>query len=167
MASSSSSASSIISFESESSREPTPEYDPITAYEILAPLHWDVEEWDFQSQSDDEDHTLFLGAELEEDDENDASWEEELSSSEEKADSSSTEEDSVTGNFLLGESSEDATEDDEDTEDEGNFTTSSSRDDDSNGSSDDSDISTVTDQAPQDLRRLLVVDCSTMPIDRL
>jgi hypothetical protein len=69
-----SSSSSAISFESESSREPTPEYDPI------APLHWDVEEWDFQSQSeddesltDDEDLTLLLGAELEEDDEDDAS----------------------------------------------------------------------------------------------
>jgi hypothetical protein len=37
MVSSSSSASSAISFESESSREPTPEYDPIAAYEILAP----------------------------------------------------------------------------------------------------------------------------------
>jgi hypothetical protein len=88
MASSSSSASSIISFESESSGEPTPEYDPIAAYEILAPLHWDAE-WDFQSQSeddesltDDEDLTLLLGPELEEDDEDDVSWEEELSSSE-------------------------------------------------------------------------------------
>jgi hypothetical protein len=80
MAASSSSASSIISFESQSSREPTLEYDPIAAYEILAPLHWDAKEWDFQSQSeddesltDDEDLTLLLGAELEEDDEDDAS----------------------------------------------------------------------------------------------
>jgi hypothetical protein len=46
---SSSSASSVISFESESSREPTPDYDPIAAYEVRAPLHWDAEEWDFQS----------------------------------------------------------------------------------------------------------------------
>jgi hypothetical protein len=81
MASSSSSASSAISFESESSREPTPEYDPIAAYEIFAPLHWDAEEWDFQSRSEDdeslidgEDLTLLLGAELEEDDKDDASW---------------------------------------------------------------------------------------------
>jgi hypothetical protein len=37
MASSSSSTSSFISFESESSREPSPEYDPIAVYEILAP----------------------------------------------------------------------------------------------------------------------------------
>jgi hypothetical protein len=55
MASSSSSASSAISFESESTREPTPEYDPIAAYEILTPLHWDAEEWDFQSWSEDDE----------------------------------------------------------------------------------------------------------------
>jgi hypothetical protein len=80
MASSSSSASSIISFESESSREPTPEYDLIAAYEILAPLHWDAGEWDFQSWSEDdesltdsEDLLLLIGDELEEDDEDDAS----------------------------------------------------------------------------------------------
>jgi hypothetical protein len=47
MASSSSSASSVISFESESTREATLEYDPIAAYEASAPLHWDAEEWDF------------------------------------------------------------------------------------------------------------------------
>jgi hypothetical protein len=41
------SASSAISFESESTREPTLEYDPIAAYEVCASLHWDVEEWDF------------------------------------------------------------------------------------------------------------------------
>jgi hypothetical protein len=112
MASSSSSASSANSFESKSSREPTPKYDSIAAYEILAPLHWDAGEWDFQSWSEDdesltdgEDLLLLLGDELEEDDEDDAYWEEELSSMEEKADSSSTEEDSVTGNFLLGGSS--------------------------------------------------------------
>jgi hypothetical protein len=80
MASSSSSTSSAISFESESTREPTPEYDPIAAYEILAPLHWDAEEWDFQSWLEDdeslidgEDPLLVLGDELEEDDKDDAS----------------------------------------------------------------------------------------------
>jgi hypothetical protein len=77
---SSSSASSVISYESESSREPTPEYDPIAAYEARAPLHWDEEEWDFRYQLEDdesltdgEDLALLLGAELEED-EDDASW---------------------------------------------------------------------------------------------
>jgi hypothetical protein len=44
---SSSSASSAISFESESTREATPEYNPIAAYEAYSPLHWDGEEWDF------------------------------------------------------------------------------------------------------------------------
>jgi hypothetical protein len=80
MASSSSSASSTISFESESTREPTPEYNPIAAYKVLAPLHWDAEERDFQSWSendesltDGEDLHLLLGDELEEDDEDDAS----------------------------------------------------------------------------------------------
>jgi hypothetical protein len=80
MASSSSSASSAISFKSKSTREPTLEYDPIAAYEVLAPLHWDAEEWDFQSWSEDdesltnsEDLHLLLGDELEEDDEDDAS----------------------------------------------------------------------------------------------
>jgi hypothetical protein len=103
MASSSSSASSVISYESESSREPTPEYDPIAAYEVRAPLHWDAEEWDFCSQSEDdesltdgEDLALLLGAELEED-ENDASWGEDLSSLEERADSFSSEEDPMAG----------------------------------------------------------------------
>jgi hypothetical protein len=89
-------ASSVISFEFESSREPTPEYDPIAAYEILAPVHWDAGEWDYRSWSEDdesltdgEDLLLLLGDELEEDEENDASWEEDLSSSsEEEADSS-------------------------------------------------------------------------------
>jgi hypothetical protein len=46
---SSSSASSAISFESESTQEATPEYEPIAAYEAFAPLHWDAEEWDFQT----------------------------------------------------------------------------------------------------------------------
>jgi hypothetical protein len=44
---SSSSTSSAISFESESTQEATPEYDPIATYEACAPLHWDAEEWDF------------------------------------------------------------------------------------------------------------------------
>jgi hypothetical protein len=115
---SSSSASSVISFESESSREPTPEYDPIAAYEVHAPLHWDAEEWDFYSQSeddksltDDEDLALLLEAKLEEDDEDDASWEEDSSSSEERVDSFSSKEDPMAGNFLFGGSSDEASDD--------------------------------------------------------
>ena len=51
--SSSSSASSLDSISE--SREPTPEYDPTAAYEALAPLHWDAEEFDFGIVSEDDE----------------------------------------------------------------------------------------------------------------
>jgi hypothetical protein len=134
MASSSSSASSVISYESESSREPTPEYDPIAAYEVRAPLHWDAEEWDFRYQSEDdesltdgEDLALFLGAELEED-EDDASWGEDLSSPEERVDSFSSEKDPIAGTFLFGRSSDDTSDGSEGAEDDDSFTSSGSGD---------------------------------------
>jgi hypothetical protein len=145
---SSSSASSVISFESESSREPTPEYDPIVAYKIRAPLHWDTEEWDFHSQSEDdesltdgEDLALLFGAELEED-EDDASWEEDFSSSEERVDSFSFEEDPMAGNFLFGRSADEASDDTEEAEDDDGFTSNSNgNDDNGDNSSDDSGAS--------------------------
>jgi hypothetical protein len=137
---SSSSASSVISYESESSREPTPEYDPIAAYEVRAPLHWDTEEWDFRYQSEDdesltdgEDLTLLFGAELEED-EDDVSWGENLSSSEERADSFSSEEDLMVGTFLLGRSSDDASDSSTGAEDDDSFTSDGSGDGDDSGS---------------------------------
>ena len=37
------------------SREPTPEWDPIAAYEALAPLHWDAEEFDFGVVSEEDE----------------------------------------------------------------------------------------------------------------
>ena len=37
------------------SREPMPEYDPAAAYEALAPLHWDVAEFDFGIASEDDE----------------------------------------------------------------------------------------------------------------
>jgi hypothetical protein len=165
MASSSSSASSTISFQSDSTREPTLEYDPMAAYEVLArpppPPHWDAEEWDFQSWSEDdesltngEDLHLLLVDELEEDDTDDASWEEDFSSSsEEEADSSSTKEDSEVGNFLLAGSSEnddDDDDDDEETEDNSSFTSSSNGHDGSNadGSSGESDVSIAPPTKP-------------------
>ena len=37
------------------SREPTPEYNPAVAYEALAPLHWDAEEFDFGIASEDDE----------------------------------------------------------------------------------------------------------------
>jgi hypothetical protein len=137
---SSSSASSTISYESESSREPTPEYDPIAAYEVRAPLHWDTEEWDFRYQSEDdesltdgEDLALLLGAEMEED-EDDTSWGEDLSSSEERADSFSSEEDPMAGTFLLGRSSDDSSDSSAGAEGDDSFTNDDSGDDDDRGS---------------------------------
>jgi hypothetical protein len=137
---SSSSASSVISYESESSREPTPEYDPIAAYEARAPLHWDEEEWDFcylseddDSLTDGEDLALLLGAELEEDEDN-ASWGEDLSSSEERADSFSSEEDPMAGTFLLGRSSGDSSDSSAGADGDDSFTSDDSRDDDDSGS---------------------------------
>jgi len=53
--SSSLSASSIDSIPE--SREPTPEWDPTTAYEALAPLHWDSEEFDFGVASEEDEPT--------------------------------------------------------------------------------------------------------------
>jgi hypothetical protein len=44
---------SSASFVSHSSiREPTPEWDPIPAYEKQAPLHWDADGWDFEAASE-------------------------------------------------------------------------------------------------------------------
>ncbi|PAN51908.2 hypothetical protein PAHAL_9G600100 [Panicum hallii] len=150
------SASSIISYESESSREPTPEYDPIAAYEVCAPLHWDAEEWDFRYQSEDdepltdgEDLAFFLGAELEED-EDDASWGEDLSSSEERADSFSSEEDPMAGTFLFGRSSDETSDSTEGAEDDDGFTSNGSGDG-VDGSSDSS--SSGTSIAPPSKRR--------------
>ena len=37
------------------SRDPTLEYDPTGVYEALAPLHWDVEEFDFVIVSEDDE----------------------------------------------------------------------------------------------------------------
>jgi hypothetical protein len=148
---SSSSAFSVISFEFETTREMTPEFDPIATYEACAPLHWDAEEWDFQAWSEDdesltdgEDLQLFLSEELDEYNDNDMSWEGEFSSSEEEVDAPSTEEDSAAGGFLLGGSSEDDDDDDdEEAEDSSGYSGDSGGDDgssDDDSSDDDSDI---------------------------
>jgi hypothetical protein len=153
---SSSSASSVISYESETTREPTPEYDPISAYKVRAPLHWDAEEWDFHYQSEDdasltdgEDLTLLLGAELEEE-EDDALWGEDLSLSEEESDSISSKEDPMAGTFLFDRSSDDTSDGREGADDDDSFTSSSGEDDDDghNGSS-----SSGTSVAPPSKRR--------------
>jgi hypothetical protein len=57
-----------------SSREPTPEWDPIPAYEKHAPLHWDADGWDFEVASesdgdltDGDDLQLLVDGELDSD----------------------------------------------------------------------------------------------------
>jgi hypothetical protein len=112
------------------------------------PLHWDAEEWDFHSQSEDdesltdgEDLALLFGAELEED-KDDTTWEEDFSPSEERVDSFSSEEDPMAGNFLFGRSSDEASDDTGEVEDDDGFTSNSSGNDDSgDNSSDDSGVS--------------------------
>src|SRR5688572_21079300 len=112
---SSSSSCSVLSYESESTREATPEFDPMEAYEARAPLHWDLEEWDFQAWSEDDgsltdgkDLRFLLDGELDEEDD-DASWDGDFSSPEEETNESGedSDDDSATGGWLHGWSSND------------------------------------------------------------
>jgi hypothetical protein len=106
---SSSSIISITSPDSNTSREVMPEFDPIVSYEAHAPLHWDAEEWDYNTWSeddepltDDEDLQILLHGDLDEDDDED-SWDDDfLSFSEEDAKETSIDDDSVVGGFLHG-----------------------------------------------------------------
>jgi hypothetical protein len=147
---SSSSDFSNSSTESETSREITPEFDSKAAYEACAPLHWDVEEWDFwawsednESLTDGKDLQFLLDGELEdEDNDNDVSWEGHDSSSEEEDDNELTEEDPTTGSFLCARSSDkddDGDSDDGVDDDVGSTSDDSVGDDDSDSGSDDDD----------------------------
>ena len=98
--SSSLSASSLDSIPE--SREPTPEYNPTVAYEALAPLHWDAEEFDFGIVSEDdepetegEDLRLLFQEEPESTSNDGFSWDGADSSSEEDIGSSSSGDDSM------------------------------------------------------------------------
>jgi hypothetical protein len=74
-----SSSNSSNSFtESETSWEVTPEFNSKAAYEACAPLHLDVEEWDFwawsedkESLTDGKDLQFLLDRELEDEDDDD------------------------------------------------------------------------------------------------
>jgi hypothetical protein len=111
---SSSSDSSNSSTEPETSWEMTLEFDSKAADEACAPLHWDIEEWDFWARSEDdesltngEDLQFLLDGELEdEDDDDDMSWEGHDSSSEVEYDDESTEDDPTVGSFLRARSSD-------------------------------------------------------------
>ena len=80
------------------SREPTPEWDPTAAYEALAPLRWDAEEFDFGviSEEDEpmtegeEDLQFLFQEELESSEDDVFSWE--------GADSSSSDDTAAGGN---------------------------------------------------------------------
>jgi hypothetical protein len=141
---SSSSDFSNSSTESETSWEMTPEFDSKAAYEACAPLHWDVEEWDFWAWSEDEesltdgkDLQFLLDGELEdEDDDDDVSWEGHDSSSEEDNEDESTEEDLMVGSFLRVRSSD---KDDGTDGDNGSTSDDGAGDDGSDGDSGDDD----------------------------
>ena len=125
------------------SREPTPEWDPTAAYEALAPLHWDVEEFDFgvafeedEPTTEGEEDLQFLFQEELESSEDDAfSWE--GADSSEEIGYSSSDDTAAGGNphqFLKAPS-----EGSEEGSSSGDGRSSSSADDSGNGSSDDDD----------------------------
>jgi hypothetical protein len=134
----------------------TPEFDSGAAHEACAPLHWDAEEWDFRSWSEDdesltdgEDLQFLVGGELEDKDDNDESWDGYDSSSEEEEDDESTEEDPTVGSFLCARSSDKddggdggGDSDDGADSDDGSSSDDGAGDDGSNGGSGDGDVST-------------------------
>jgi hypothetical protein len=86
----------------------TPEFDSGAAHEACAPLHWDVEEWDFrawpegdESLTDGEDLQFLLDGDLEDEDDNDESWDGYDSSSEEEEDDELIEEDPTAGSSCM------------------------------------------------------------------
>ncbi|KAK1605702.1 hypothetical protein QYE76_029375 [Lolium multiflorum] len=91
--SSSSSALSGLSSSSSSSSEPTPEWDPLAAYDLRAPEKWDIEDHDSSIWSEDDksltdgedDFQYLVDGELEEESEDDLfSWDNFTSSDEEE-----------------------------------------------------------------------------------
>ena len=102
------------------SREPTPGWDPTAAYEALAPLHWDAEEFDFGVVSEEdepttkgeEDFQFLFQEELEKSEDDGFSWEGADFSSEEEIDSSSDDDEPMGGKpfRFLGSSEEDSEE---------------------------------------------------------
>jgi len=142
MDSSSSSASSGLSYQSASSREPTPEHDPIAAYEANAPPWWDEQEWDFAIESEDDesltdgevDLDFLINGELEQGSDDDRfDWGVDTSSNEEDNYSSSSDDLPPAKRFRYG-SSDDGSDGDED-EDEARADGPDSSSDDSTGSS--------------------------------
>jgi hypothetical protein len=120
----------------------TLEFDSGAIHEVCAPLHWDVEEWEFwawsednESLTDGEDLEFLLDGELEDEDNDDESWDGYDSSSEDD-DDESTEEDLTVGSFLRARSSdEDNDGDDGGDSDDGSSSDDGAGDDGSDGGS--------------------------------
>ena len=143
MASSSSSASSGLSFQSISSRESTPEVDVAAMHDVLAPEWWDGMDWGFDAQSEDdepqtdgEDNLQFLvDGELEEESDDDLiSWGEDISSDEEEEPEDDTSSDEYPPMKRFRARSEDDDDDEED-EEEARAEGFTSSDEDTAGSS--------------------------------
>jgi hypothetical protein len=147
-----------------SSREPTPEWDPIAEYEKQAPLHWDADGWDFAVASesdgnltDGDDLQFLVDGELDSDTSTEWSWayDGESSDVEESLDN---DDDPMSGNWMCMVSSDD--EDDEN-DDDGNSDYGSS-DEDSNDSGDndgdDDGGASQCDEMPPSKRRPLQHD---------
>ena len=143
MDSSSFSGSSGPSYQSPSSREPTPEFEVAAMYEAIAPLWWDEADRDFdvwseddESLTDGEDNLQFLvDGELEEESDDDMfSWGEDISSDEEDEpeDDTSSDEYPPAKRFRAGSEDDD---DDEEDEEEARAEGFSSSDEDTAGSS--------------------------------
>jgi hypothetical protein len=116
-----------------SSREPTPEWDPIAAYEKQSPLHWDADGWDFAVASesdgdltDGDDLQFLVDGELDSDTSTEWSWAYDGESSD--VESFDNDDDPMSGHWMCMVSSDD--EDDENDDD-------GSSDKDSDGSGDD------------------------------
>jgi hypothetical protein len=132
----------------------TLEFDSRAAHEACAPLHWDVEEWEFrvwseddESLTDGEDLQFLLNGELEDEDD-DESWDGYDSPSEEEEDDESTEEVPMAGSFLRARSSDEDDDGDDGGDpdngansDDGSSSDDGAGDDGSDGGSGNGDVS--------------------------
>jgi hypothetical protein len=138
-----------------SSREPTPEWDPISAYEKQGPLHWDADGWDFEvtSESDgdltDGDDLQFLDGELDSDTSTDWFWTYDGESSD--VESFDNDDDPMSGYWMSIVSSDDG--DDENNDDSSDYDRS---DEDNDRSGDDDGGARQYDEMPPCKRRRLL-----------
>ena len=146
-----------------SSREPTPEWDPIVAYEKQAPLHWDADGWDFAVASesdgdltDGDDLQFLVDGELDSDTSTEWSWAYDGESSD--VESLDNDDDPMSGHWMCMVSSDD--EDDENDDDGSSDYGSSDEDSDGSGDNDGDDDGGASqcDEMPPSKRRRLQHD---------